>query len=247
MICYSCRRHVAILITTLLIAFLPFTANAQKRIALVIGNANYTSIPIMPKSKNDAILMAEKLTELGFQVIKILDSDREKMINGFEEISSAMENGADVGLFYFSGKGASFNGSDHVLPIESSGKKSEWLSINKFIKIVAKYQSAVKIVILDTDRSHPGASSAGAGISSREAVDNLFMGFATSPGGVIAPAQLETNLFTAAILQMLDAQGLDINSLFSKVRVDVFTSSNQKQMPWSNSSLLQYFYLNNKK
>ena len=50
-------------------------ADTAPRIALVIGNTNYTKLTKLRNPGNDARLMAERLRELGFEVTEAFDRD----------------------------------------------------------------------------------------------------------------------------------------------------------------------------
>jgi len=54
-------------------------AHAERRIALVIGNAAYTAVSPLANPKNDADLMAKTLQSVGFEVTKITDADQRAM------------------------------------------------------------------------------------------------------------------------------------------------------------------------
>ncbi len=63
------------LILSIVVVFI-FTVDAmsaEKRIALVIGNASYPEVGELLNPVNDAGLMASTLTDLGFEVTKELD------------------------------------------------------------------------------------------------------------------------------------------------------------------------------
>ncbi len=53
----------------LLCAGLPSAAHAEKRVALVIGNSAYQSVPRLPNPDADAKLMSDTLLSLGFFVV----------------------------------------------------------------------------------------------------------------------------------------------------------------------------------
>jgi hypothetical protein len=53
----------------LLAAGLAPAAHAEKRVALVIGNSAYQTVPQLPNSGNDARLMSDTLLSLGFFVV----------------------------------------------------------------------------------------------------------------------------------------------------------------------------------
>ena len=46
------------------------TAQAEKRIALVIGNGAYVKVPKLPNSTNDSAAMAGLLRKAGFDVVE---------------------------------------------------------------------------------------------------------------------------------------------------------------------------------
>ena len=58
-----------ILSALLLAVFLTSPAAAEKRVALVIGNSAYQSVPRLDNPKNDALLVADTLQRLGFTLV----------------------------------------------------------------------------------------------------------------------------------------------------------------------------------
>ena len=64
----------------LFFGILPISAqNSANRYALVIGNANYSKLPKLRNSVNDASDMADLLKELDWNVTVLLDADLPKM------------------------------------------------------------------------------------------------------------------------------------------------------------------------
>ena len=64
----SFRVALASSLTALLLAFAQ-PAQAEKRVALVIGNNDYKNVPKLQKAVNDARTMGETLKQLGFSVM----------------------------------------------------------------------------------------------------------------------------------------------------------------------------------
>jgi uncharacterized caspase-like protein len=93
-------------------AILP--ANAEKRVALVVGNSAYRNVPPLTNPANDAKLIADTLQSLGFELVggsAQIDLDKP----GFEAIVKrfgTMMLGADVGLFYYAGHGVQVCGEN---------------------------------------------------------------------------------------------------------------------------------------
>jgi Caspase domain len=77
-------------------------AHADRRVALVIGNSAYKSVPRLDNPKNDATLMAETLRSLGFTLVgggAQLDLDKSGIDRAVQNFGDLLP-GADVGLFW---------------------------------------------------------------------------------------------------------------------------------------------------
>src|SRR3954462_11131870 len=79
-------------------------AQADRRVALVVGNAAYASTASLRNPRNDASDMAETLKKLGFDVELGLDLDQQSFAVAIEKSARALD-GADVGLFFYAGHG----------------------------------------------------------------------------------------------------------------------------------------------
>ena len=94
-----------------LFIFSIFYANyvsAESRKALIIGNGAYPDAPLkLPP--NDAQDMSETLRTLGFKVKTMIDADQVQMENAIKEFGQSLDTDT-IGLFYFSGHGAQFEG-----------------------------------------------------------------------------------------------------------------------------------------
>jgi uncharacterized caspase-like protein len=71
----------------------------------------------------------------------------------------------------------------------------------------------------------------------------MLIGFATAPGEVALDGQGPNSPFTTALLKYIPQKGLEIQQLMTKVKAEVYQSTNKKQSPWHNSDLRQEFYL----
>ena len=82
-------------------------APSAPRLALVIGNANYTKLGALGNPGHDAELMAEKLGQLGFEVTAVADRDLKTMTADVEEFSRQVrERGPQtVSVLYYAGHG----------------------------------------------------------------------------------------------------------------------------------------------
>jgi hypothetical protein len=78
---------------------------AGKRLALIIGNGDYSEIGRLKNPVNDAEDMRKTLKELQFDVIFLKDAkDKREMKNAVREFGEKLK-GSTIGLFYYSGHG----------------------------------------------------------------------------------------------------------------------------------------------
>jgi uncharacterized caspase-like protein len=75
-----------------------------KRVALVIGNADYKNTPKLDNPGNDATDMAAVLRQPGFQVIEGRDLDKSGMDRKIRDFAEALA-GAQAALFFHAGHG----------------------------------------------------------------------------------------------------------------------------------------------
>lgn len=85
-------------------ATISYAAAAEKRIALVVGNANYQA-GALPTPANDAGLIAQTLQAAGFDVVGVRDLDQDSLRRTIRDfIAKASASGPDtVAFVYLSG------------------------------------------------------------------------------------------------------------------------------------------------
>jgi uncharacterized caspase-like protein len=108
----------AAIFTILFLLLLPSAVHAQKRVALVIGNASYQYAPALVNPKNDASDVADALSSFGFQVIAGLDLDKTALERKIREFANALQ-GAEVGVFFYAGHGLQVSGQNYIVPIDA--------------------------------------------------------------------------------------------------------------------------------
>ena len=90
-------------------------AAAQKRVALVIGNAAYMHAGRLANPANDASDMAAALKGLGIDVILGLDLDKGAFDAKLREFSRAIAE-ADAGILYYAGHGLQVGLRNYLIP-----------------------------------------------------------------------------------------------------------------------------------
>jgi len=130
-----------------------------KRLALVMGNDNYTSVTKLQKAGNDATAMARELKAAGFVVQLHKDLNYRGMVKAVETFTNSITGGDEVVVFY-AGHGVQIKNGSYLLPtdIEASSEKEvektayELLALTDMIS-EAKY--AFGLVMIDACRDNP--------------------------------------------------------------------------------------------
>jgi uncharacterized caspase-like protein len=98
----------------LLVLLLPSAVQAQKRVALVIGNSSYRHAGELANPRNDATDMAAALKAHGFQIVEGFDLDKTGLERKLREFATVLR-GAEVGVFFYAGHGLQVSGQNYIV------------------------------------------------------------------------------------------------------------------------------------
>lgn len=90
---------------------------AARRFALVIGNDNYKSVTPLRNARADARAVAAALRAVGFKVTLEQDVTLDKLKSALRAFKSQISGGDDA-VFYFSGHGVQFEGTNYLIPTD---------------------------------------------------------------------------------------------------------------------------------
>lgn len=241
-----------------LIIVIQFGASAlaatEPRLALLIGNGDYTDLGRLENPVKDMLLMARTLRSLGFEVIELADADQATMKRAIQEFGQRLEEaGRDaVGLFYYAGHGVQVNGTNHLIPLRAEIAREPDVEIEavKLDWVLAQMEHArnrLNILILDACRNNPlsrSFRSSEKGLSRIDAPRGTLIAYATAPGSVSFDGTGFNSPYTEALAETLREPGLVVESAFRTVRVRVMEATSGRQVPWESSSLTGAFYFN---
>src|ERR1700761_8369267 len=92
---------IASLCGCLLLTFAAGDARADRRVALVVGNANYPNPSlVLSNPKNDAQDVAAALRSLGFEVLQAIDANKRDMDTSMAKFAR-LATDSDAALFYY--------------------------------------------------------------------------------------------------------------------------------------------------
>lgn len=236
------------ILTTLLLLTWVTVAQAEQRVALVIGNGAYDDAPLR-NPPNDARAMACALRECGFEVIEKINSDQRTMAEAIRTFGQKIQRGG-VGLFYYAGHGMQVQGTNYLIPVGAKVKTEDEVQYEAVDagRVLSKMEAAgnrLNIIILDACRNNPFARSfrsADRGLKKMDAPKGSLLAYATSPGGVAADGDGQNGLYTSKLLKHMDTPGVAVEQVFKRVRDEVMKATGDDQVPWESTSLRGEFF-----
>jgi len=160
-------KKLMVLFSIVFLAVSIFAQTNEKRLALVIGNSDYSGSSALKNPVNDANLIAKTLQELGFTVIKRTNASRTQMTQAVAEFWGKLGQ-YNVALFYFAGHGVQVNGVNYLIPVDATLENKdmvafEAISVNDISSKFEEYNQNINILILDACRNNPFRSWARGG------------------------------------------------------------------------------------
>lgn len=220
----------------------------EKRIALVIGNANYEFLQPLQNSISDAHAVANKLLSLGFNVMTGYDLQSGEYGRGdeFHDIVRKFYKYAeayDVALLYFAGHGLKYEKEDYLLPRDLSlekdgsyGLMKKGLSVLELVRI--GHDSGVKdnILVIDACRNESANWLRGDAIETGqiEPPENCCIFYSTGSGKTAedwSSSKDQNSPFAKAFLSCISVPGEKLVVAFENTRTQVYNSTLKKQNP----------------
>ena len=253
-------RYPTLILSVICMAFTASAANAEKRVAFVVGNGTYKNVAPLPNPSVDAKAMASALRNVGFEVVEGSNLTRDKMTERLLDFGKKAQ-GADVALFFYAGHGIAISGTNYLLPIDADIKSEMDVKLGAAINIDLTLEQTmgdakVKLVFLDACRDNPFAAkiksnsatrsvNVQTGLAEMKSGEGTLIAFATGPGQTALDGQEGSNSpFTRALLANLTQPGMEIQQAMTKVRAQVNEETNKGQLPWGHTNLIGAVYLN---
>jgi hypothetical protein len=231
----------------LLILLLTLNLLQAKKIALLIGNSDYSFAPLA-NPLNDVDGIYQTLKEIGFDISQrdvLKNASQSKMQKALANFSQRAKD-AEIALVYFSGHGMQVNNKNYMFPARTTATKPVDLfglvDLDYFIQSAssAKYG----IILVDACRNNPlvkyfqNGRNKGTGTKGLGQVEptngKVVVGFATSAGDTADDGIGKMSPYATALANRLKEKD-DIRNVLGKVADDV--SKNYEQNPIYNSNL----------
>jgi Caspase domain/Putative peptidoglycan binding domain len=253
-------RYLTVIFSLICMLFTANAAQAERRVAFVVGNGAYKNVAQLPNPPVDAKAMAGVLRNVGFDVVEGTNLTRDKMTERLLEFGKKAQ-GADVAVFFYAGHGIAISGTNYLLPIDADIKSEMDVKLGAAINIDLTLDQTmgdakVKLVFLDACRDNPFAAkiksnsatrsvSVQTGLAEMKSGEGTLIAFATGPGQTALDGQEGTNSpFTRALIAHITTPGVEIQQAMTEVRAQVNEETNKGQLPWGHTNLIGAVYLN---
>jgi hypothetical protein len=227
------------------------SAQAERRVALVIGNSAYKSVPKLANPANDAALVGGMFKKAGFDWIDIrTDLNAAEMRKALRDFGGRARD-AEVAVIYYAGHGIELDGTNYLIPTDAaletdSDVLDETVALDRALFAVEPAKQ-LRLIILDACRDNPFAKSMkrtvaaraiGRGLAKVEPTSpNTMIAFAAKAGSTASDGDARNSPFAAALVERLPTPGLDLRKAFGFVRDDVLKNTSYKQEPYVYGSL----------
>ncbi len=227
------------------------------RLALVIGNDQYTNIERLKNARNDAKLISGVLKQAGFEITQVNDLGREQLWTAIDTFKGRINKGDEV-VFYFAGHGVQIGANQLLLPTDIKARSEA--EIQRDGVPLVDIQDALKdarvaVLLIDACRDNPfpkqGTRSLGGtrGLSPPEPSTGQIIMMSAGRGQKAldsVPGQSTANgLFTWELAQLLQTPGLEIRAALEQVKDRVDDKArkvNHQQRPSVVSDLRGNFF-----
>ena len=222
----------------------------EKRIALVVGNSNYSSdiISSLTNPLSDASAVSKHLQSLGFDVWIAYDSKMDEFRQIVDDFRKAVDNNKyNVSLLYYTGHGIQVDKVDYLLPVDIAlmGKASlnMAVSISDLLDHLSATDCKTNLVFLNCcrDTKLPWRMSPYADGGVIQVPNNFAMLQSTrsgDPANDWINSSDENSPFAKAFLKHVGIPGRDLDETFKQIRISVLEATNKQQHPFPQNQLI---------
>jgi TPR repeat protein len=231
---------------------------ASRRVALIIGNAAYASLPPLENSVNDATKVRDTLRDAGFETFFGANIGHLEIEELLRKFFRDVDN-ADIALIYYSGHGVQVAGDNFIVPVDAKLStpydiEQQTLKVGDIFNYLAAHSRA-QVIFLDACRNNPfkidrfwigdtlKAANVKTGLARASYGVGSLIAFSTEPGAVAYDGEGKLSPYTSALVHHITAPNEEIRRALTLVRREVISATDGLQVPWENSSLTDDLYL----
>ncbi|XP_028678703.2 mucosa-associated lymphoid tissue lymphoma translocation protein 1 homolog [Erpetoichthys calabaricus] len=184
---------------------------ATDKVALLIGNLNYSYHPNLIAPVMDVHELAHLLQELNFRVVSLLDLTKQEMTAAILQYQQLLSKGV-YALFYYAGHGYECSGRNYLVPIDAPQpyRRENCISVQRIMKIMQETHTSVNVVLLDTCRKWYNQEFNPSEIRPLEPLGNTVYGYATCEDAEayeVQDGERSTGIFTKYLNKRILQEG----------------------------------------
>ena len=225
-------------------------AVTTRKVALIVGNGAYRSVPKLDNPPRDARLIADTLRGLGFQTVTLAsDLARDQFFATLRDFGREAEK-SDWAVVYFAGHGMEIGGVNYLIPTDAKlaadrDAESQAVALEQVIAAVSGARK-LRLVMLDACRDNPFEKNmqhtiamklVGKGLSNIEPEAGFMVVYAAKHGETALDGDALNSPFATAVAREIKVPKVEVRRLFDIVRDDVWKATNRQQQPFTYGSL----------
>ncbi len=227
-------------------------ASNEKRIALVVGNKNYSNgWGSLRNSVNDANTMTSALQDCGFEVMTLTNASRSQFLEAIRAFKGKIVGSSTVALFFYAGHGLEESGQNYLIPSDDASKcrneiEDNGIKLSSIQKQLKDAGAAMSILVVDACRNQPmpftcpSSDRSGTNSTFKEfTAKGSYIAFSTAPGKTASDGSGSNSPYTAALSKAIRQEGLKIEDVFKQVRRELDQIG---QETWDNNGYSGDFY-----
>ncbi len=232
------------LLALLLLAWAQAAPVSARRLALVIGNDNYEHLPVLRNARGDARAIAAELKTIGFDVTLKQDLNQQQLKANLREFKSHVQGGDEV-LFYFSGHGVQFGGTNYLVPVDMTAESEaqvadDAIPLQRVLDDLNEQKARFTLAIIDACRNNPfkqtGRAIGGRGLAPVNPATGQMIMYSAGAGQTaldrLSQSDPDPNgVFTRVLLQEMRKPGLTAGVLLKNVQMSVVKMASQADPP----------------
>nr|WP_247886858.1 SH3 domain-containing protein [Azospirillum sp. SYSU D00513] len=225
---------------------------AERRVALVLGNAQYQQGGTVPTVAANANAVADALRRAGFEVTVARNLDHRGTVAALNRFQESLD-GAELGFLYYSGLALSLSGKGYLIPVDAKLAKEgdiafDTLDLDRILQDV-NATGRKSVVVLDPVAANPLADklAASMGPSNRSVrpvldepvtLDRMFVVYSHRPG--VAPRAVSGDKpgpFAGALAERMLQPGANFHEILGETARIVMERTGGQQHPWLRDRL----------
>jgi uncharacterized caspase-like protein len=205
-----------------------------RRLALVIGNDSYQNVQPLKNARSDAKAIAAELKAVGFDVTLKQDLTQKLMKSALRDFKAQVAGGDEV-VFYFSGHGVQFGGTNFLVPVDITADSEAQVAddavpLQRILDDLTEQKARFSLAIIDACRSNPfkeaGRAIGGRGLVPVTPATGQMIMYSAGAGQAaldnLGPHDSNPNgVFTRVLIQEMRKPGVPAGTLLKDVQSDV--------------------------